>query len=80
MDQKKTRALTISPRLEDYLKRAEAGLANRTKTPSQHAAARRVRDMIRGHIRLKEQASEAAALSSRQPDPAIMMGKSEKNN
>lgn len=46
---------SISPRLEGYLARARAGLADRTKTPSQHAAAQRVVTAIEGHIKQKQQ-------------------------
>jgi len=39
---------SISPRLQGYLTTAEEPLQDRTKAPSQHAAARRIRDAILG--------------------------------
>jgi len=76
---KNTSASLISPRLEGYLARAKAGLADKTKSPSQHAAADRVRRAIEGCIRTMQREQEAAALQIPETNPAPLVEKIRKN-
>jgi len=63
---------SISPRLQGYLTTAEEALRDKTKAPSQHAAARRVRDAILGQSK-RVPASKALSPEPKQQEPVAAL-------
>jgi len=63
---------SISPRLQGYLTTAEEVLQDRTKAPSQHAAARRIRDAILGQSK-RVPASNLLSPKPKQQEPVAAL-------